>query len=580
MKLKSSLWDAERGSAQDDPSKKLENILRSQLSKSQYVRMVRQALDYIRRGDIYQANLSQRFSLNTNGLTGQIDPCRIYQRLRELSPSHFGGYFNCRNFQIVSSSPERFLSLRGRSVETRPMKGTRPRADDQRRDQRLRQELRQSRKDQAELLMITDLERNDLGRVCDYGSVKVSCMRTLEEYQTVFQATSTIEGKLRKDKNPFDLLRACFPGGSITGCPKIRAMEIIEELEPGRRGIYTGSMGYISFSGAMDFNILIRTLLVGRGEITFHVGGGIVADSVPEKEYAETLVKAKAMQECLKTLANPISFLFLDGKFVDSNARLLEQLTPGIIKEKGVFETLRAYDGTLSLLDKHLDRLEKGLRELQIPLPYSQVEIRRHLQETLRVNGLRNARVRLMVWQGNKVRVAIIAQPYQPFPLKKYKKGFHAVLSDLRCDEQSRLADIKSIQYQPFYSAYKKIQNKKYDEAILLNRKGEIVEGSRSNIFFIKNKVLFTPDLKSGCLDGITRRVVIDLARRFGLPVQTGGFKPADLSSAEESFLTNSLWEIMPLTTFDHRRIGNGKPGKITWKLMEMMKVTLRSNFP
>ena len=182
------------------------------------------------------------------------------------------------------------------------MKGTRSRGKSPMDDRAQQRELLQSRKDQAELLMITDLERNDLGRVCDYGSVKVKRMRTLEKYRTVFQTTSTVEGRLSKDKDCFDLLRACFPGGSITGCPKIRAMQIIEELEPSARSIYTGAMGYISFSGEMDLNILIRTMLVSQKKIHFHVGGGIVADSTPEEEYEETSVKARAMEECLKRI--------------------------------------------------------------------------------------------------------------------------------------------------------------------------------------------------------------------------------------------------------------------------------------
>ena len=180
------------------------------------------------------------------------------------------------------------------------MKGTRPRAKDKIKDRKLRQELLESVKDKAELVMIVDLERNDLGRVCSYDSVKVTKLRELEEYSTVFQTTATVQGHLHKDKDRIDLLRACFPGGSITGCPKIRAMEIIEELEPNRRAIYTGCLGYLSFSGNMDFNILIRTILKKENQLYFGVGGGIVTDSIPENEYEETLVKAKAMIEAIK----------------------------------------------------------------------------------------------------------------------------------------------------------------------------------------------------------------------------------------------------------------------------------------
>jgi len=181
------------------------------------------------------------------------------------------------------------------------MKGTRPRSRNRLDNLKAKKELLESAKDKAELIMIVDLERNDLGRVCNYDSIKVSTLRQLEEYNTVFQTTATVSGRLHRDKDRMDLLRACFPGGSITGCPKIRAMEIIEELEPSRRSIYTGSLGYLSFSGSMDLNILIRTILKKENKLYFSVGGGIVADSRPEDEYDETLVKARAMLEAIRT---------------------------------------------------------------------------------------------------------------------------------------------------------------------------------------------------------------------------------------------------------------------------------------
>lgn len=269
------------------------------MSKSEYMQAVRTALNYISAGEIYQVNLSQRFSVPH---APSADPLLLYQYLRRYSPSHFGLYFDGGPFQIISSSPERYLQLRGKVLQTQPMKGTRPRGNTPAEDERYRQEILTSEKDQAELLMITDLERNDLGRVCEYGSVRVKDMRTVEEYSTVFQTTSTIEGVVRADKDPFDILSACFPGGSITGCPKIRSMSIIEELEPTRRAIYTGAGGYIGFNGAMDFNILIRTILSRQDRYYFQVGGGIVAESTPDGEYQETLVKARGMQACLKAV--------------------------------------------------------------------------------------------------------------------------------------------------------------------------------------------------------------------------------------------------------------------------------------
>ncbi len=283
-----------------DPASLEPLTLKSNFSKVQYIEAVEKALEYIGRGDIYQVNLSQRFEFDLK--EKMLDPLILYKTLRNLSPAPFGGYLDGGSFSLISNSPERFLRLNDRVVQTRPMKGTRPRGANDLDDRRLRAEILSSAKEKAELLMITDLQRNDLGRACDYGSVKVREMRTLEEYKYVFQATSTIEGVLSQEKDCFDLIRACFPGGSITGCPKIRAMEVIEELEPTRRGLYTGSMGYINFDGNMDLNILIRTLLSYRGKYFFQVGGGIVADSIPEKEYEETLVKAWAMRTSLESI--------------------------------------------------------------------------------------------------------------------------------------------------------------------------------------------------------------------------------------------------------------------------------------
>jgi para-aminobenzoate synthetase component I len=269
--------------------------LKSNFTRKDYLSAVAKAKDYIKDGDIYQVNLSQRFQSRTDSSAPEI-----YKRLRRLSPSYFSAYLDCQDFQILSSSPERFLRLEKNRVFTRPMKGTRPRSKARLKDVRLKKELLESEKDMAELMMIVDLERNDLGRVCKYGSIKVDRLRELEKYNTVFHTTASISAQLHEDKDRIDLLRACFPGGSVTGCPKIRAMEIIEELEPNRRSIYTGSLGYLSFSGNMDFNILIRTIFKKEDRLYFGVGGGVVADSKPELEYEETLVKAKACFEAIK----------------------------------------------------------------------------------------------------------------------------------------------------------------------------------------------------------------------------------------------------------------------------------------
>ncbi len=268
--------------------------LSSNFTHEGYVEAVQAVRDYIMAGDIFQANISQRFDADM-----PLHPYDLYRRLRRINPAPFASYLNLDGVTVVSSSPERFLLVRGDMVETRPVKGTRPRGKDEASDKALARELVQSIKDQAEHVMIVDLERNDLGRVCRYGTVRVSELAALEKYATVFHLTSTVEGQLRPGKGVIDLLKATFPGGSITGAPKVRAMEIIDELEPTRRSVYTGSIGYLSFDGNLDLNIVIRTILVKEGRAYFQVGGAVVYDSDPEGEYIETLDKAKALIRAL-----------------------------------------------------------------------------------------------------------------------------------------------------------------------------------------------------------------------------------------------------------------------------------------
>jgi para-aminobenzoate synthetase component 1 len=267
---------------------------RAHFTPDEYRQAVARAIEYIRAGDIFQVNLSQRFDLPLPragaGLMGEL--------LRH-NPAPYSAYLDLGGQCILSASPELFLELHGDTVETRPIKGTRPRGSTPEEDRRLRGELEGSEKDRAELTMITDLLRNDLGRVCRYGSVAVVEARRLEAYDTVFHTESLIQGTLRDGADRVDLLRACWPGGSITGAPKVRAMEIIDELEPTARHLYTGSLGTLGIDGSLCLNLLIRTLLCDGEKLTFQVGGGIVADSTPEGEYDETLHKAEGLLRAL-----------------------------------------------------------------------------------------------------------------------------------------------------------------------------------------------------------------------------------------------------------------------------------------
>jgi len=273
------------------------SALRSNFTRDSYRRTVLRAKEYIAAGDIYQVNLSQRFQCEVDA-----PPPELYSALRAANPAPYCAYLDIGEAQILSTSPECFLKMDGRRVVTRPIKGTRPRGATAVEDERLARELLASPKDNAELVMITDLERNDLGKVCEFGSVRVNELVRAETYATVHHLVSTVEGVLRPDISHVDCVRACFPGGSITGAPKIRAMEIIDELEPHARGIYTGAIGFFEFNGMSHFNIAIRTAVYQKGRLTFHAGGGIVADSEPEAEYAETLAKAEGIIRGLEQL--------------------------------------------------------------------------------------------------------------------------------------------------------------------------------------------------------------------------------------------------------------------------------------
>ena len=260
------------------------------IAREVFLEMVERAKSYIAAGDIYQVCLSHPFHSVFDG-----DPWYYYERLREHSPAPYGAYLNGGNIKIASASPECFLRMAGRQISTRPIKGTRPRKADQQSDHLSSMELVESAKEIAELIMITDLERNDLGRVCEYGSVSVPELLKLEAYEQVFHLVSTVVGELRPEVSHVAALRACFPGGSISGAPKKRALEIIHELEPTSRGLYTGAIGYFGYNGESQFSMTIRTAVFEGDRAHFHVGAGIVADSDPIMEWEETYHKAAGL---------------------------------------------------------------------------------------------------------------------------------------------------------------------------------------------------------------------------------------------------------------------------------------------
>ncbi len=250
---------------------------------------------YIRAGDIFQVVLSQRFAART-----KADPFEIYRALRAMNPSPYMYFLRLGDVAVVGSSPEMLVKVQGREAFYRPIAGTRPRGRDENEDQKLEAELTADPKERAEHIMLVDLGRNDLGRVCEYGSVRVENLMTVERYSHVMHLVSSLRGRLRPDVDCFDALMACFPAGTVSGAPKVRAMEIIDELEPTRRGIYSGAILYLDFSGNLDSCIAIRTLVAKDGVAYVQAGGGVVADSVPEREYEETVNKSRALLAALE----------------------------------------------------------------------------------------------------------------------------------------------------------------------------------------------------------------------------------------------------------------------------------------
>jgi len=275
---------------------KIKNIeLKTNILKEDYLSSVLRAKKYIHNGDIYQVNFTHRFSAEI-----PVEAHDLYYILRKINPAPFLAFLNFPEVQIASSSPERFILINKDYIETRPIKGTRPRGKNKSQDLLFKNELKESIKDKAELNMIVDLERNDLGKFCKYGSIKVKQHAVIEKYARVFHSVSTVTGKIKKGTNFIDIIKAVFPGGSITGAPKIRAMQIIDELEKNTRSLYTGSIGYIGIDGIADLNIAIRTFIIKDKKFYFNTGGGIVEDSIPEEEYLETLQKGKALEEALR----------------------------------------------------------------------------------------------------------------------------------------------------------------------------------------------------------------------------------------------------------------------------------------
>jgi para-aminobenzoate synthetase/4-amino-4-deoxychorismate lyase len=470
--------------------------LRLSWTRERYAEAFAKVEDYIAAGDVYQINLTLKYHFAFEG-----DPVALYAALRRKQRVAYGALIGTPDLHVLSLSPELFFRREGKHMSTRPMKGTAPRGRTPREDARLKTWLAMDEKQRAENLMIVDLLRNDLGRVAKIGSVEVTDLFTVETYRSVHQMTSGIGAELRSDMELKDMLRALFPCGSVTGAPKVRAMEIIRELEAAPRGIYTGAIGHISPSGDAQFNVAIRTVVMDRNGSEMGIGSGIVADSKADAEFEECLLKAHFLTK------------------VDAPFELIETLR---------FERGQGFH----LLERHLARLQSSAAHFGYP--FSREAVLAALDaEAARVEAP-VAMVRLLLAEDGSIAVTSTA-------IELPAKGtvWRFVISDQRLDEKDPLFYHKTTRRQ-FYD--REMERQKAltgcDEVIFLNKKGELTEGTRTTLFIELDGRLFTPALTCGLLPGTLREELLDLPRAAA---SEAVLSPQDLMSADRIYLGNSV---------------------------------------
>lgn len=510
-------------------------------------------IDYIAAGDVYQVNMSQRFQTDFSG-----DPWALFQTYYRQNPAPFFAYINAGDHQVVSTSPERFLLLDCQRVETRPIKGTRPRGKNPTEDNIFRNELQASKKDDAELSMIVDLLRNDIGKVCRAGSVRVSGHKRLEAYQNVYHLVSIVEGRLDPDCDAVDLIRAAFPGGSITGCPKVRAMEIIDELESRCRHIYTGSIGYVSFHDTMDLSIAIRTATIAHGKMVFSVGGEIVYDSDPADEFEETLHKGKTLMgafEGKKSAGNEETQLWLNGSLLPVSEAAVSPTAPGFQYGHGFFETIRVVNGQARYLEHHLARFFRSWERLfggrRPDLTWADI-----IAYVVARNRLENriSAVKLLAARGSGAApfdddiLMVTARPYTHRLEAKNMAGIRlATYPDPRL---SPLADHKTLNYLYYFRAGQWAQANGADEALILNPDLTISETNTANIILLDGKTVIVPH-SPHVLPGVMQKVVVDYLSRNGYDLRRHSVRIRDIRSSTAMILTNSLMGAVAVLSVD-----------------------------
>jgi para-aminobenzoate synthetase component 1 len=534
--------------------------LSSNFNQPDYEHAVRRVIDYIAAGDVYQVNLSQRFATPFSG-----DGFDLFRHLFDSNPAPFFAFIQAGDHQIVSTSPERFLLREHDRVETRPIKGTRPRLTDPAQDRAMRKALTDSAKDDAELSMIVDLLRNDIGKVCRAGSVRVSEHKRVEAYRNVYHLVSIVEGRLDQGMDSVDLIQAAFPGGSITGCPKVRAMEVIDELETCRRHVYCGSIGYISFHDTLDLSIAIRTATLAGGTLRYSVGGGIVFDSDPVAEYEETLHKGRTlMAACRKgERPDPTPVVWHNGRLIPSLTACVPVDDLGLQYGYGFFETLRADGGQGSLLQDHIARFRKTWEAL-MPAPVPDLTWRTVIGQVLAANDLDKtcAAVKILATRGSRTEppwdhnLLVSARPY--IHRLSQTKGPGLALATYPQARQTPLAAHKTLNYLYYYLAGQWARQHESDEALILNPDGSVSETNTANLLLISGRRVLRPQ-SGAVLPGVMAEAVCRQLTAWEYRIEHKPVQLADLLESDQVLATNSLMGAVPVIAVDgHRRPDGG----------------------
>lgn len=529
----------------------------SNFSRQQYLSAVQRVIDYIKTGDAYQVNLSQRFSVNFSGSS-----YGYFRQLCQSNPAPFFAYIQGGDHQLVSTSPERFLKRKGGYVETRPIKGTRPRSQNPVEDKHLADELKTSTKDGAELAMIVDLMRNDLGKVCETGSIKVKENKRVEKYSNVFHLVSVIEGQLEQDRNSADIIKATFPGGSITGCPKVRAMEIIDELEPCNRHAYCGSIGYISFHDTMDLSISIRTAIIINDVLLFSVGGGIVYDSTPQAEYEETLHKGRSLLAACndaKRSSSARETIWLNGRLLPVEEATVPVTDQAVLYGNGFFETIKATRGNLPLLQHHLDRFHLTWQKLFQKAP-PQLSWQAVISQVLAANNLENshAAVKILATRGSRNAapwdntLLVSARPYIHRLQTIDKEGI--AIGIYPCPRQSPLAEYKTTNYLYYLHAGQWAKENGFDEALISNPDDTISETNTAAVFLVKDSIIIRPQA-DGALKSVMGVAASKLLKEWGYTIVEQPLNGDKLLQADHVFLANALMGAVPVRSINNRTI-------------------------